>query len=276
MDDKSSKDEDDESSIFKEMRRNGAKASMVFTHSHRVPNIVTKLLTTLIFLNKLVGWRVLVPTLSLAFFFMGIDAIIALQHHKTEEALNKQTSENSTVIANALLKIRQIKLSAAEDEWMIKAREIRSKELRLRRKHSLLICASKLVSGVVSAVLAGVPLYLCTLRASLASLPFEVSDWVEGWNGLQRLQGYFAAPEAERTTETASEDILLDKAAMAWNKDARKDGKLELKASLQFPRGQLSVVTGKTGSGQSLLLSSIAGEAALLSGEFRAPVPHAA
>ncbi|OAR05941.1 hypothetical protein LLEC1_07230, partial [Akanthomyces lecanii] len=61
---------------------------------------------------------------------------------------------------------------------------------------------------------------------------------------------------------------------MAWNRDTHAQNRFELRASLSFPSTQLSVITGDTASGKSLLLTAIAGEAALLSGESRGPVPQ--
>jgi ABC-type multidrug transport system fused ATPase/permease subunit len=43
--------------------------------------------------------------------------------------------------------------------------------------------------------------------------------------------------------------------------------------SLEFPVGKLSVITGKTGSGKSLLLAAILGEVKLLSGTVQVPKP---
>lgn len=47
-------------------------------------------------------------------------------------------------------------------------------------------------------------------------------------------------------------------------------------ATFTFPRGELSVISGKTGSGKSLLLSAIIGEADLVSGTIFAPTAPSA
>ncbi|KAJ4151391.1 hypothetical protein LMH87_012093 [Akanthomyces muscarius] len=283
-----------EPSIFAHMRMDGARASMVVTNSHTLPSVVMKLITTVYFLSRLIGWQILALTLSLTILLMGIGAKITQKHHQLQAELTEQRRESGIVLADALLSIRQIKLSASEDEWMRKISENRSKELKLRYKNSLITCASTLNNAVVSAVLAGIPLYLCALKGQkltaavaftflslfqdlqlrLASLPYQVSYWVEGWNALQRLHSHFAASEAQKTTETVADEISLKEAVMAWNKDAHAQEQFELKASLDFPSGQLSVITGDTASGKSLLLTAIAGEAALLSGDLRAPIPQ--
>lgn len=267
---------------------------MVFTDSYTLPSVATKLITTVYFLSRLIGWQVLALTLGLTILLMGLGTKITQKHHQIQAELSQQRRESGIVLGDALLSIRQIKLSASEDEWMKRISENRSKELKLRYRNSIITCASALNNAVVSAVLAGIPLYLCALKGQkltaavaftflslfqdlqlrLASLPFQASYWVEGWNALQRLQSHLAASEAQKTTEIVADEVSLKEAVMAWDKDTPAKSQFELKASLDFPSGQLSVITGDTASGKSLLLTAIAGEAALLSGEFRAPIPR--
>lgn len=265
---------------------------MVFTDSDTIPSIVTKLITTMIFLNKLVGWQILALTMGLTILLMGVDSKITQKHHQFMAEMSDQQRKGAVILADSLLAIRQIKLSASEDEWMQKISENREKELKMRRRNNLLFCASRLNNAVSTAVLSGIPLYMCALRgeqltaavaftflslfqelqARLTTLPFQVSYWIEGWNALQRLQGHFAAPETQKTTELAADEVYMENAVMAWNRAAKEKKQFALEASLDFPRGQLSVVTGETASGKSLLLNAIAGEGALLSGVFRGPL----
>ncbi|KAJ6782037.1 hypothetical protein PWT90_08981 [Aphanocladium album] len=279
-------------SIFANMRMDGARASLVFTESHTIPGIVAKLITTTYFLNKLVGWQTLALTMSLTILLMGLDSKITQKHHQFNAEVMQQQRDGAVVLADALLAIRQIKLSASEDAWMKKISKNREKDIKLRYRNSLLFGASRLNNAISTAVLAGIPLYVSAhrgeqltaavaftfltlfsgLQARLTSLPFQVSYWIEGWNALQRLQGYLDAAEAHKTTEVAADEVSMEKAVMAWNIDAKEKKQFELEASLNFPRGQLSVLTGDTASGKSLLLTALAGEAALLSGNFRGPI----
>ncbi len=63
---------------------------------------------------------------------------------------------------------------------------------------------------------------------------------------------------------------------MAWPRDEERDEEHSERSilrdiNLQFPNGELSVITGKTGSGKSQVLASILGEVNLLSGIIKAP-----
>ncbi|MBE3048393.1 ATP-binding cassette domain-containing protein [Candidatus Bathyarchaeota archaeon] len=66
--------------------------------------------------------------------------------------------------------------------------------------------------------------------------------------------------------------MAFENASIAWSADDESDERFALRdVTLVFPRGELSVISGKTGSGKSLLLSAIIGEADLLSGTIRVP-----
>ncbi|KAJ3499499.1 hypothetical protein NLG97_g278 [Lecanicillium saksenae] len=281
-------------SIFADMRMDGARASMVFTESHVIPSTVAKLITTSIFLNKLVGWQILAVTMGFTILLIAVDSQITKKHHQFNAEVMNQRREGAAVLGDALLAIRQIKFSASEDDWIKKISENREKDIKLSYRNSVLLSASRLNHAIGSAVLAGIPLCVSALRGdkltaavaftflslfqqlqvNLTALPFRISYWVEGWNALQRLQGHLDVVEAQKTTDVASDEIFMDKATLAWNNNVKEKKGFELEASLSFPRGQLSIVTGETASGKSLLLNALAGEAALLSGNVRGPIPQ--
>lgn len=105
---------------------------------------------------------------------------------------------------------------------------------------------------------------------------------MEAWTSCVRLEKYFNQPD-KAPVAVSGEAITFQDATVAWPKkeDSEQEGaseQIEMRStlrnvSLQFPRGALSVITGKTGSGKSLLLAAILGEVKLLSGTIQVPTP---
>jgi ABC-type multidrug transport system fused ATPase/permease subunit len=70
--------------------------------------------------------------------------------------------------------------------------------------------------------------------------------------------------------------VSFDKTTVSFPSDSEKDDEdrfILRDISLEFPNGELSVISGPTGSGKSLLLAAILGEAEVLSGNIRVPRP---
>lgn len=72
--------------------------------------------------------------------------------------------------------------------------------------------------------------------------------------------------------------MAFENASVAWPTDDESDEERFVLRGVTFvlPRGELSVISGKTGSGKSLLLSAVIGEADLLAGAIRAPAAPSA
>jgi ABC-type multidrug transport system fused ATPase/permease subunit len=87
------------------------------------------------------------------------------------------------------------------------------------------------------------------------------------------LDAYLRGPEITKIT-TEGEAVSFDNASVAWPVDDETDENERFvlrDINVTFPNGELSVISGKTGTGKSLLLSAILGEVDLLSGKIYAP-----
>lgn len=112
---------------------------------------------------------------------------------------------------------------------------------------------------------------------TLAVLPELFTDLIDAKVSASRIQKYLES--AEKGDSTIDGDhISFIGATIAWPSDdvEHEEEQFQLRdLNIDFPKRELSVVSGKTGSGKSLLLASIFGEADCLSGQLIVPrSPH--
>ncbi|KAK4455168.1 putative ABC bile acid transporter [Podospora aff. communis PSN243] len=213
------------------------------------------------FLLFVVGWKGLVFGLLATALTMPITS-----------TLTKYRDQRSALLRSALLATRQPKLSAAEVQEL----------------------AALFSGGMwIPVILSGIPLYLFVLQGNsitpavaftcvglfndlqsgLTILPLHTTWVLDAWTSLRRLERFFDGPEAVRTETTPSDTLGLYQGTLIWPEtgDSSTPAPFSLRnISIEFPKTQLSVITGETGSGKSLLLSALAGEATI-SGVIRSP-----
>jgi ABC-type lipoprotein export system ATPase subunit len=99
---------------------------------------------------------------------------------------------------------------------------------------------------------------------------------IDAYISVKRIEAYLRAPEIIPNTKD-SPHISFENASIAWPSDEEKedgDERYVLRnINVSFPEKELSIVSGKTGSGKSLLLAGILGEVDLLSGTVNVPRP---
>lgn len=116
------------------------------------------------------------------------------------------------------------------------------------------------------------------IEATLAILPELIADGLEAWVSVKRIDEYLQAPERNDYL-TVGHSITFNDASVAWPSDSQEqdpDRFILRDVSIAFPPGELSVISGQTGSGKSLLLAAILGEADKLSGDIAVPKAPAA
>ncbi len=120
------------------------------------------------------------------------------------------------------------------------------------------------------------------LELTLAVIPELTTDLLDADVSIKRIEKYLRAPEIVKNTADAP-NISFEKAEIAWPSDQEEgtndvDQRYVLRnVNISFPENELSVVSGKTGTGKSLLLAAILGEVDVLSGKInvpRAPPPY--
>ena len=111
------------------------------------------------------------------------------------------------------------------------------------------------------------------LESTLGLVPELLTDFVNAWVSLRRIEAFLNSPE--RFDETINADkITFDDAAIGWPSDETGPRSPMLhNLNFTFPRHELSLIVGPTGAGKSLLLQAIIGEADIFEGAVRRPHP---
>ncbi|KAL9015884.1 MAG: hypothetical protein Q9185_006740 [Variospora sp. 1 TL-2023] len=254
---------------------------------------VAKLGASTFFLVKLIGWQSLLAGFAFSILSLPFNIWASHNYSRTQTSLMKARDQKMIVVTEALQGIRQIKFSALESQWQTKIGKKRAEELALQWKAfamdtiiiGIWILGPVMLSAVslsVFAVLNGnlspsVAFTTITVFAqiemAMAIIPELTADGLEAWVSLRRISDYLTAPEKEYFT-VPSGHVIFENAWLAWPADSQQedvDRFVLRNVNLEFPAKKLSVISGKTGSGKSLLLASILGEVDKLSGIVRVP-----
>ncbi len=254
---------------------------------------LAKLIVSLTFLVSLLGWKPLVAGFSAMLAIMPFNVYFSKKYAAAQDRLMKLRDEKMEVVTEALQGIRQIKFSALEPEWEKKIGAVRDRELGAIWKvfltdTMLLACwvtspiLLSAISLAVYAILNGslkpsvafVSLGVFkALEMTLSIVPELTTDLLDAWVSIKRIAEYLSAPEQEPVAKDGPE-VSFDDVSVAWPSDekiAEEDRFVLRNVSVTFPRGELSVISGKTGTGKSLMLAAILGEVDLLDGTLYVP-----
>lgn len=113
------------------------------------------------------------------------------------------------------------------------------------------------------------------IESVLAIIPELTTQGLEAWVSVRRIDEYLKGPEKQEYI-IPSEDITItfENASVAWPSDSEEeehDRFVLRNINIRLPKKELTVISGPTGAGKSLLLASIVGEAELLKGRITVP-----
>ncbi|KAI1739122.1 P-loop containing nucleoside triphosphate hydrolase protein [Xylaria scruposa] len=267
------------------------------------PSSVFKLIVSLVFLLDLLGWKALIAGFGTMLVVTPINAYFSKKYSDAQDRLMKVRDEKMGVVSEALQGIRQIKFSALEPQWENKISMVREKELKCvwdAFKYDVMLLACWITSPILLAAVS-LAVYAAlhgsiipsvafvslsvfkALELTLSIIPELTTDLLDAWVSIKRIDAYLRGAEISEITKEADE-ISFDNASIAWpsNIDSASaeedpDRFILRNVNVTFPKGELSVISGKTGSGKSLMLAAILGEVDLLSGTIskpRAPPLH--
>lgn len=245
------------------------------------------------FLVQLIGWIPYEAGILAWALVLPANAMVSKIYMRAEDILMKTRDRKLAVVNEALLGMRQIKFSALEKQWEDKISKMREIELRdIRRVFTadsalffcwiaspILLAATSLavyatVHGVLSPSVAFVSVGIFkSLEVSLSAIPECLASGLDTIVSIRRIETYLNGPEMERTVSEGTGVAFVD-ATVAWPVDEKvpdEDRFILNNVTLSFPAGELSVISGKTGTGKSLLLNALLGEADLLQGTILMP-----
>ena len=274
------------------------RISDFFTFYYLYSQCLAKLCISIIFLTNLIGWKSLLAGFGVFIVLFPFNLVVAAAYTRTQDELMTARDKKMVVVSEALQGIRQIKFSSLEGPWQTRIGQKRDIELAKQWRtfclNTALIgvwllgpLALSAVSLAVYAVLhhgLSAPVAFTTIsifssiEMTLAVIPELTSEGLEAWVSVRRIGDFLNAQEQVNYTTPASMIRFVD-ASIAWPSDAHTDddplGEAEefvLEGiSLSFPPKELSLISGKTGSGKSLLLASMIGEAERKKGVVNMP-----
>ena len=169
---------------------------------------------------------------------LPINFYTAKKFANAQTSLMKYRDQKVAVLTEVLQGIRQIKFSALESSWQQKVTEARELELGAQWKvlsydiglMTIWLLGPIMLSAISLAVYAAINGQLTasvaftamsvfeTLEVSFSVLPELISNFIEAWVSMGRLDKHLNAPEKVQAT-VPSDVIALEKASVAWPVD---------------------------------------------------------
>jgi ABC-type multidrug transport system fused ATPase/permease subunit len=274
-------------------------------YSHLLLDCVLEFGVTIAFLLYLMGWK---PTLGgcvIPLLLTPLYYTITKKYSAKEQTLMSNRDEKSASLTEMVRGMRQVKFSALESEWAGKILKLRNKELKAQAEVFRLniyltaiwilgpICMSFLAiasyiyfNGEISASTAFTALSLFeNLQSSLSLLPEVITDLLDTFVSLGRISRFLGLEE-HVDGRLSEEQIELRDATITWpssppdekkddgdnNDDNEAETQFQLRGlNLNIPLQELTVISGRSGSGKSLLLQALIGEADIVTGTVTVP-----
>ncbi|KAF4472248.1 ATP-dependent bile acid permease [Fusarium albosuccineum] len=264
-----------------------------FQFHFMILNGVIKLVIFSAFLLQLLGWIPFVAGIAAWALTLPPNTWFSGKVLAESRSLMGLRDAKLSKINEVLVGMRQIKFSALESQWEQRILALRETELKTLWKFFLAdsgLFACWVISPILLAV-ASLTAYVLlhgsllpsvafvsigvfnNLETTLGSLPELFTLGLDSLVSVRRINTYLSEPERKGIITNAS-DISFEGASISWPAEERtpyQDRFILHGLYLSFPQGGLSVISGRIGTGKSLLLSAILGEADLLDGSIYAP-----
>lgn len=229
---------------------------------------------------------------------------------RAQENLMKTRDQRTALMNEILQGIRMLKFMAWERSFERRVQSIRKNELSWQARNYQIEVAFNCIWALTPVVVTVVSFLHYTLvrgqqltpsvaftsvavfaelRYALNAIPETFIQALQGFVSCRRIEKYLCLDEVAAIEENDGEsDIVLSSATFAWPRDETAfTNELTINAvsnaatpktaftladlNLRFPKGKLSLICGRLGSGKSLLLAGLLGEADLLTGHVVCP-----
>lgn len=273
--------------------------------NYMLPFSFVKFFFALAFLMKLLGWRSTLVAMVATAGTVPIHTWVVKNVGTSKKRLTVARDRKTKVVSEGLHTLRQIKFSATEMQWEDRIDACRREELQMLRETFIAInirsvwkvaspfivaaaavCSYAYTESIVSSsIIFTVIELLPHLQGTLGLLSVVFQDYFGARVNAQRMEVYLREPELKKTLDPSpTGSVVFRDACIAWpSEKQQKQQKNQEKfvnspdhfvlrdVDIEFPTGELSIIHGETGSGKSLLLSAILGEADLLRGRIESP-----
>ncbi|RVD86189.1 uncharacterized protein DFL_004478 [Arthrobotrys flagrans] len=247
------------------------------------------------FLWQILGWQSICSGLVLYVILTPLNQFIAKIYLEASDKVMKVRDRKLAVVSEALQGIRQIKFAALEDQWQKRIEDVRKDEMNqvwrtVIANTWLMACwifgpvflaaiclgTYAVIYGSLSPAVAFTALAIFhELEFAMSIVPELIGDMMDAKVSAERIQKHLDSAEKEDYIKS-SDKIAFTDATIAWasDSDEKEEDRFVIRdINVNFPVGELSLITGATGSGKSLMLAALLGEADLLTGSLEMPRP---
>jgi ABC-type multidrug transport system fused ATPase/permease subunit len=272
--------------------------------NYMIPASFVRFAFAVLFLSKLLGWQSTLVGMMATLLCVPIHTILIKEQRVAWKRLMAVHNRKMKVVTEALHSLRQIKFSALEKQWEEHIEGFRGEEIKdlrwMATANSIKwtwgvaapfivatasICTFAYLEGAITpSIIFPLIKVLPHLQETLGSVPDIFQDYFTARINSKRMDEFLRRPEQKKFLgPSPSGVVIFQDASIAWPSDEVEGESTQEKQDnsphrfslhgidLQFPVGELSVISGKTGSGKSLLLAAIIGEVELLGGRINAP-----
>ncbi|KAI9510285.1 ATP-binding cassette transporter [Russula earlei] len=262
-----------------------------------------------IFLYNLLGSSAFVG-LAVTCLFLPLNHFAGKIVVGAQENLMKARDERVALMNEILGAIRMLKFMAWERNFEKRVLKIREKELKFQKLNYLIEVlwngiwnASPMIVTLVAffhfAVIrnqsltpsvAFTSVFFSEMKFALNALPETLINMLQSFVSLRRIEKYLHSAEVAPVPPLGENPppIALHGATVTWPQDRTRSGTASTSAvssasatpktkfmltdlNIVFPKGELSLICGKLGSGKTLLLLALLGEADFLTGQVLCP-----
>ncbi|GIJ85992.1 hypothetical protein Asppvi_004864 [Aspergillus pseudoviridinutans] len=274
------------------------RVSEFVSFAHVLLDCILEFVISITFLLYLMGWKPMVAGCAIPILLIPFYYHLTNRYSGLEQALMDRRDDKSATLTVMMRGMRQIKFSALEPQWYHKILGLREKELH--NQYSLFqlnvsliaiwtvgpLCMSCIsiathiyINGsiAVSAAFTALSLFE-NLQSVLSLFPETFTELLDALVSLRRIESFLDLPEHE-DQRVPGDAISFRDATIAWPSVASEDavGQFQLKGlNLDFPPRELTIISGRSGAGKSLLLQALIGEADIVKGTAIVPRASAA
>jgi ABC-type multidrug transport system fused ATPase/permease subunit len=277
-----------------------ARIADFFARCYIYASSLTMLVISTFVLTRLIGFTSLAAGLGVFVMLLPVNYKASTGYARAQVKVMRHRDERMSLVTEAVQGIRVIKSANLETFWRKKIMRARDQELAEQRTLFVWISTMRglwLISPVLMCVVSlGTYVFLHgnlqpaeaftavtifeSLEIALSGIPFAVAQTIETVVSCRRVEAHLAKPEQALNATHYYDDAGIEfcNAAIAWPQgpddscSATDTNRFTLgHLDLQIPLGKLTVIAGPSGSGKSLLLAAMVGEADLIAGKISMP-----